>query len=125
MQMMNGQLAMLSRVVLHPAYRGAGLAARFVRRSCELSGILWIEALTAMGRINPVFEKAGFVRVGPTRGGKKTRVGHSTLYKRPLGRRTIRVETHEKSRRAAPVYYIFDNRDAASRSRPGREADET
>lgn len=122
MQALNRQLAMLSRVVLHPAYRGAGLAAQFVRRSCELSGIPWIETLAAMGRVNPVFEKAGFVRVGSARGRKKSREGHSTLYKRPTGRRPIRTETYEKSRRAAPVYFIFDNREAAARSRAGREA---
>lgn len=125
MQAMNRQLAMLSRVVLHPAYRGAGLAARFVRHSCELSGIPWIETLAAMGNVNPFFEKAGFVRVGPTRVKKNSRAEHSTLYGRPSGARPIRVETFEKSRRAAPVYYIFDNRDAAQRSRAGKEAEES
>ena len=65
-----------------------------------------------MGEVNPFFEKAGFVRVGRTCGKKDSREGHSTLYGRPAGARPIRVETHEKSRRAAPVYYIFDNRDS-------------
>jgi hypothetical protein len=124
MQAMNRQLAMLSRVVLHPAYRGAGLASRFVRRSCELSGIRWIETLAAMGRVNPVFEKAGFVRVGSTGAKKKSRKGLSTLYGHPTGTRLIGAETYQKSRRAAPVYYIFDNREAAMRSRASREANE-
>ncbi|MBX7105174.1 MAG: hypothetical protein K1X57_13920 [Gemmataceae bacterium] len=58
------QLWTLSRVVLHPTYRGAGIAAAFVRRACELCPVPWIEALAVMGRVNPFFEKAGFTRTG-------------------------------------------------------------
>lgn len=125
MQALNRQVMMLSRAVLHPVYRGCGLASRFVRRSCELSGFRWIETLAAMGTVNPVFERAGFVRVGTTGERKKSRTGLSTLYGRPLGARPVREETFEKSRRVRPVYYIFDNREPAARSRAGREADET
>src|SRR5690606_24918665 len=38
LQALNRQLLMLSRVVLHPTYRGAGIAAWFVRQCCEMSG---------------------------------------------------------------------------------------
>ena len=119
MQLMNRQLVMLSRVVLHPTYRGAGLAARFVRRSCELTRFPWVEALAAMGWANPFFERAGFVRVGPTRAKKDSREGHSALYRRPSGARLIRQETYEKSRSTSPLYYIFDNRESMCRT--GRE----
>lgn len=57
------QLWTLSRVVLHPAYRGGGIAAAFVRGACELCPVPWIEALAVMGRVNPFFERAGFRRV--------------------------------------------------------------
>jgi ABC-type ATPase with predicted acetyltransferase domain len=122
---MNGQLAMLSRVVLHPTYRGAGLAAAFVRRSCELSPFPWIETLAEMGHVNPVFEKAGFVRVDTTGAKGRTRRKHSALYG---GKRRnaslIGEETYRKSRYAQPVYYVFDNREACLRrskgERPGR-----
>jgi uncharacterized protein len=67
---LNGQLLTLSRVVLHPTYRGAGVAASFVRSACRLCPAPWIEALAAMGRANPFFEKAGFVRVGTGAEGK-------------------------------------------------------
>ena len=33
---LNQQLVTLQRVVIHPMYRGAGLASAFVRRACEL-----------------------------------------------------------------------------------------
>ncbi len=67
MRGLNANLWLLQRVVLHPTYRGAGIAAAFVRRACELCPVDWIETLTAMGRVNPFFERAGFVRVGTIR----------------------------------------------------------
>ena len=63
------QLWVLSRVVLHPTYRGAGIAPAFVRRACELCPVPWIESLAVMGRANPFFEKAGFLRIGVIRSG--------------------------------------------------------
>jgi GNAT superfamily N-acetyltransferase len=82
------QLWVLSRVVLHPSYRGAGIASPFVRRACELCPVPWIEALAAMGQANPFFERAGFQRVG-----------------------VIRKDVRRRGRFAGePVYYVFDNR---------------
>ena len=107
-QSLNEQLVMLSRLVLHPSYRGAGLAAAFVRQSCLACPWPWIETLTQMGHINPVFEKAGFRRVGITPPARRTRRGHSTLYGNRHG--LLSQETNEKSRYASPVYYIFQNR---------------
>ena len=66
---LNEKLWLLQRVVLHPAYRGAGIAAAFVRRACELCPVDWVETLSAMGHANPVFERAGFTRVGAPRPG--------------------------------------------------------
>ena len=77
------QLWVLARVVLHPTYRGAGVAAAFVGRACQLCPVPWIEALAVMGRANPFFEKAGFVRVGVTR---------------------------KKDKGLEPAYYVLDNR---------------
>jgi hypothetical protein len=98
----------LSRVVLHPTYRGAGLAAAFVRRACQTCPVSWIETLTAMGQANPFFERAGFVRVGVVRKGRKPRGDAAIAY----GKRGVRVsaETIAKSRFSEPVYYVFDNR---------------
>lgn len=98
---LNQQLWLLQRVVLHPTYRGAGIAAGFVRRACELCDVDWIETLSAMGRANPFFERAGFVRVGTIRhsGGRHGAYG---------GR--VSAESLHKSRHAEPVYYVFDNR---------------
>ena len=80
---LTSQLWVLSRVVLHPTYRGTGVAAAFVRAACKLCPVPWVEALAVMGRANPFVEKAGFVRVGVTR-------------KQGWG--------------LEPVYYVLDNR---------------
>jgi GNAT superfamily N-acetyltransferase len=99
---LNRRLWLLSRVVLHPTYRGAGIAAAFVRRACELCDVDWIETLSAMGRTNPFFERAGFARVGTVRHGPGGRGAY--------GRATTLAESH---RHAEPAYFVFDNRGRA------------
>lgn len=106
---LNERLWLLQRVVLHPTYRGAGIASAFVRRACQLCDVDWIETLTAMGRANPFFERAGFVKVGTiARTGKAGQFGP---------RAGIAADTARKSRFSAPVYYVFDNR-ARGRAAP-------
>jgi hypothetical protein len=119
LQALNSQVVMLSRVVLHPTYRGAGLAADFIRASCRSCPWPWIETLTEMGHVHPFFEKAGFVRVGVSSARRRSRAAHSAIY---AGRKSKRkrstllsAESHEKSRYAEPVYYVFDNRESAKR----------
>ncbi|HEY3787746.1 MAG TPA: GNAT family N-acetyltransferase [Urbifossiella sp.] len=112
---LNQQLWLLQRVVIHPTYRGAGIAANFVRQACRLCPVDWIETLSAMGQANPFFERAGFVRVGIIR--KKT--NSNTSPQRQQGpaygaygskRNRVSAETLSKSRHSEPVYYVFDNR---------------
>ena len=104
---LNDQLWLLQRVVLHPTYRGAGIASSFIRRACELCDVEWVETLSAMGHANPVFERAGFVRVGVC-GGERTR-RHGAYG----SRRAVSAETLAKGRWSDPVYYVFDNRGEA------------
>ncbi|MFO1022604.1 MAG: hypothetical protein U0903_18190 [Planctomycetales bacterium] len=114
MQALTRQVAMLSRVVLHPTYRGAGVAAAFVRKSCECCGLPWVEVLAEMGQIHPLFERAGFQRVGVAPRRKGSRRGHSALYgarREGYGKKKIiSAESFRKSQYSQPVYYIFDNR---------------
>lgn len=109
MQALNLQLWLLSRVVLHPTYRGAGIGASFVGRACSTCAIDWIETLSAMGHANPFFEKAGFRRVGVI---CKTEQHRKVRYGGMYGKRSTQVsrETARKSRHSEPVYYVFDNR---------------
>ena len=103
LQALNSQLWLLQRVVLHPTYRGAGIAAAFVRRACELCPVPWIETLSAMGHANPFFERAGFVRVGVV---KKTGNANGAYG----SNKRLSAETIAKSEFSEPVYYVRDNR---------------
>lgn len=126
MRALNKQLVMLSRVVLHPTYRGAGIATAFVRKSCEACPFPWIETLSQLGRINPFFEKAGFVRVDVPQRRSHGRAAHSALYGSPerratgrIAKRLVTATTHAQSRYSDPVYYIFDNRaNVSARTNP-------
>lgn len=111
---LNQQLVTLQRVVIHPAYRGAGLATAFVRRACELCPFSWIETMSQMGQIHPFFETAGFRKVGIISVESESRETHSRIFggRRRGTQALVTEETFLKSRYAAPVYYIFDNRTA-------------
>jgi energy-coupling factor transporter ATP-binding protein EcfA2 len=118
LQTLNRQLVTLSRVVLHPTYRGAGLGAEFVRRSCRACPFAWIETLAEMGHLNPVFERAGFERVGTSSPRRATREGHSALWgtKSADGKKRLLLPgSHQRSQWAEPVYYVFDNRKGGGR----------
>ena len=98
---LNANVWLLQRVVLHPTYRGCGLAAPFVRRACQLCPVDWVEALSVLGRVNPFFERAGFERRGavvPKPGGSRS------------GCYGGRAKSRGDSPRIAPGYYLFDNR---------------
>lgn len=117
---LNQQLVTLQRVVIHPAYRGAGLASAFVRRACELCPFSWIETMSQMGQIHPFFETAGFRKVGVISVESESRETHSRIFggRRRGTQALVTEETFLKSRYAAPVYYIFDNRSANAARHP-------
>ena len=106
-RLMNRQLVSLQRLVLHPTYRGVGLAVPFLEAACEASGVRWVETLSELGATLPVFERAGFTRVGRSGLSRehRSRAGHSALY----GGRPVSVETFRKSAESDPVYFIRRN----------------
>ncbi len=57
--LLNAELRCLSRVVIHPQYRGLGLAVRLVRHALATATTPYVEALAAMGHIHPFFAHAG------------------------------------------------------------------
>jgi len=58
-RVINAELRCISRVVVHPQWRGAGLAVRLVRAALATATTRYVEALAAMGRVHPFFERAG------------------------------------------------------------------
>jgi GNAT superfamily N-acetyltransferase len=59
----NRNIARLSRLIVHPAYRGLGLASRMLAESLPLAGRPLIEAASVMSGFGTLFEKNGFHRV--------------------------------------------------------------
>ena len=62
--LLNRELRILRRLVVHPDVRGCGLGHRLVKRTLPLVGTRYVECLASMGEVNPVFEMAGMQRVG-------------------------------------------------------------
>ncbi|MEM9251267.1 MAG: hypothetical protein AAGB29_02860 [Planctomycetota bacterium] len=60
--LVNRELRCISRVVVHPIFRGVGLAVRLVRHALATAQTPFTEAIAAMGRVHPFFERAGMTR---------------------------------------------------------------
>ena len=62
-RLINEEIARISRVVIHPKFRGIGLGAFLVRETLPLVNTKVVEVLAAMAKYNPFFEKAVMMRV--------------------------------------------------------------
>ncbi len=60
----NGSLRVISRVIVDPRFRGLGIARRLVAAYLARPLTRYTEAVAAMGRVCPFFERAGMRRVG-------------------------------------------------------------
>ena len=60
-RLLNAEVRTISRVVVDPRWRGLGLAVRLVRHALDTATTPVTEALAAMGRVSPFFERAGMV----------------------------------------------------------------
>ena len=61
----NRNVRTISRVIVHPQFRGVGLASGLVRQLIAACPVRYVEAVAAMGRAHPFFEKAGMRRIDP------------------------------------------------------------
>ncbi|TRZ49004.1 MAG: GNAT family N-acetyltransferase [Dehalococcoidia bacterium] len=61
--LINEEIARISRVVIHPKFRSIGLGSYLVKETMLKVNAKVIEALAVMAKYNPFFEKAGMVRV--------------------------------------------------------------
>lgn len=55
----NSEIELISRVVIHPTFRGIGLAVRLVASTLVLRKCRYVEMSAAMGSVNPFAERAG------------------------------------------------------------------
>ena len=91
---LNREMRILRRLVLHPDVRGVGLGHWLVRRTLPLAGVRFVECLAALGAVNPVFERAGMIRVGIC----------------PLPRGRLRLLQRMRSLRLDPFSHEFPRR---------------
>ena len=57
--LLNRDFRRLARVIVHPTFRGIGLAVLLVRHALAHAPTPYVEALAVMGRIHPFFQTAG------------------------------------------------------------------
>ena len=58
----NAQVRTIARVIVHPQFRGLGLASLLIRRVCDECPTRYVEAFAAMGDVHPLFEQGGMTR---------------------------------------------------------------
>lgn len=63
-QKINAEILRITRIIIHPKYRGVGLAQELIRLTMPLVNKRIIETIAAMAQYNPFFEKAGMTYVG-------------------------------------------------------------
>jgi len=63
----NRDVALISRVVVHPKYRTIGLGVKLVRETLPLAGKPYVETVAVMARYNPFFEHAGLTKISEGR----------------------------------------------------------
>jgi ABC-type transport system involved in cytochrome c biogenesis ATPase subunit/N-acetylglutamate synthase-like GNAT family acetyltransferase len=68
-KLINEEIARISRVVIHPKFRGIGLGAFLVKETLPQVNAKVVEVLAVMAKYNPFFERAGMVRVDCKRDG--------------------------------------------------------
>jgi hypothetical protein len=73
----------ISRVIIHPKYRGIGLGEKLVHDTLPQAGTPDVEAIAVMAKYNPFFEKAGMQRIAKSTPNKQTT--HALQQLRQLG----------------------------------------
>jgi GNAT superfamily N-acetyltransferase len=69
--LLNAEVECISRVVVHPVYRGCGLAVALVRHALATAETPLVEALAVMGGVHPLFARAGMQHIGRFSGGRR------------------------------------------------------
>jgi len=63
----NRDVALISRVVVHPKYRTIGLGVKLVKETLPLAGKPYVETVAVMARYNPFFEHAGLTKIAESK----------------------------------------------------------
>jgi len=60
---LNRLLSTITRVVIHPKYRGIGLGAKLIKETLPKAGTPYVELTAVMAKYNPFAEKAGMKKI--------------------------------------------------------------
>ncbi len=74
LRQLNRECRTIARVVIHPQFRGMGLATWLVGRTLAHIPVPYIESLAVMGRIHPFFARAGMTPYQVSPGRKAVRL---------------------------------------------------
>ncbi|MFG0329309.1 MAG: GNAT family N-acetyltransferase [Phycisphaerales bacterium] len=88
----NAELRVIARVIVSPRYRGLGVATRLVQHALDHPETIYTEAIAAMGRVSPFFERAGMTRYDAPRRAADDRLLEA-LDETGLDRRALLLET--------------------------------
>lgn len=58
-EFLNRHVRTISRVIVHPQFRGVGIASALVARVCSECTTRYVEAFARMGEVHPLFERGG------------------------------------------------------------------
>lgn len=70
----NEEFECIARVILHPSYRGIGLAYYMLKEYFKLSKSKYIETVAVMAQYTPFFEKSGMKRIETDEDEKRTKM---------------------------------------------------
>jgi GNAT superfamily N-acetyltransferase len=59
----NRDVRTIARVIVHPLFRGTGVGTALVKHALARAQTPYVEAFAAMGRVHPLFERAGMRRI--------------------------------------------------------------
>ena len=112
-RLINRNFTCVSRLVLDPRYRGAGIGGWFLRRACEAAPWPWIELISEMSNLVPFYRTAGFVMVG--RPGRKPTLAPQQGPGRAFWGKSnwtdaTYAQYRKRTRHSRPAYCIRDNR---------------
>jgi ABC-type lipoprotein export system ATPase subunit len=112
-RVINRNFACVSRLVLDPRYRGAGIGGWFLRRACEAAPWPWIELISEMANLVPFYEAAGFVQAGRSERKTQTKSRQGTgrtFWGKSNWTDATYAKYKKRTRYSRPAYCIRDNR---------------
>jgi GNAT superfamily N-acetyltransferase len=65
LKFVNQHVRTISRVIVHPRFRSLGISTALIRWVCKHCHTRYIEATARMGRLHPLFDRAGMQRIEP------------------------------------------------------------